>query len=96
MGAVVEGEIPMEENKEEDRNENETPPETETAQPHHHHRHHLQLQLEAQNKLVLQFMDSIHTYLSLFDALSSNLRQVSFLCFHFQLRYYFNSCYISF
>jgi len=30
----------------------------------------------AEEKLVLQFMDSMHNYLSLFDTLSSKLRQV--------------------
>lgn len=37
------------------------------------HRH----QLVAEDKLVLQFMDSVDNYLSLFDALSSTLRQVN-------------------
>lgn len=30
----------------------------------------------AEEKLVLQFMDSVHNYLSLFDTVSSTLRQV--------------------
>ena len=35
-----------------------------------------QLQPVAEDELALQFMDSVHNYLSLFDALSSTLGQV--------------------
>ncbi|CAL0305900.1 unnamed protein product [Lupinus luteus] len=52
-------EIQKEENEENEENEEQ-----------------LRLQSLPQNeKLVLQFMDSLHSYLSLFDALSSTLRQ---------------------
>lgn len=37
------------------------------------------LQPGAEEKLVLQFLDSMHSYLTLFDALSSTLRQVETL-----------------
>lgn len=38
----------------------------------------LRLQPGTEEKLVLQFMDSMNNYLTLFDALSSTLRQVTF------------------
>jgi len=38
----------------------------------------------AEEKLVLQFMDSMHNYLSLFDTVSSTLRQVKAKPIHYK------------
>ncbi|XP_028769020.1 coiled-coil domain-containing protein 115 [Neltuma alba] len=64
--------------EEEDRSQKETgnePREVDRAQPQQLQLRRPRLHPGVEEKLVLQFMDSMHNYLSLFDALSSTLRQ---------------------